>query len=86
MDSVDRHKRIVLCYVMFLKDKEPDDIESIIELNKYCSTTLYTMKNKLIEERESSTCRSLLDRGQSPTVHQEFNEWMERLKKYHSIN
>ena len=86
MESVDRHKRVILCYVMFLKDKEPDDTEEIEELNKYCSTTLYKMKNKLLEERESSTCRSLLDRGQSPTVQQEFSEWMERLKNYHSIN
>lgn len=86
MESVNRHKRLVLCYVMFLNDKEPDDTEAIEELNKYCSTTLYKMKNKLLEERESSTCRSLLDRGQSLTVQQEFNEWMERLKNYHSIN
>jgi hypothetical protein len=71
---------------MFLKDKEPDDTEAIEELNKYCSTTLYKMKNKLLKERETSTYRSLLDRGQSLTVHQEFNEWMVRLKDYHSNN
>ena len=83
MDSVDRHKRIVLSYVMFLQNKEPDDTEAIAELNKYCMSTLYNMKNKLIQEYDGQTYKSLLNRGHTPTVQEGFAEWMERLKSVH---
>lgn len=80
MDAVDKPKRLVLLYVLFLQGKEPDDTEAVEELNKNCSSTLYNMKKKLMIEHENRAYGTLLNRGYRPTIQEEFEEWMKRLK------
>jgi len=79
-DEVEKHKRFVLSWVLFLQDHDPNDTEEIAKLNKYCSDTLYRKKNKLREETENSTYRSLYHRGHTETLEEQYTKWMNGLK------
>jgi len=79
-DSVERHKRLVLSWVLFLQDKEIYDTEAVTELNKYCSATLYTMKKKLTTQKENTTYQSIYQRGYIKTLDEQYTEWRNGLK------